>query len=218
MGEAPEAEADDDADGAIDALAPQQSLGDALVAEPVDQADGGQQGGHQQRDEADQLKQGLAGHAGAGEGIGIAEGDADHQRGDEQAEPEGVAYGAAQVGGEEVVPKVREPHPVAVHVLQALLQHGEQGQQQAADQQGYAQQQQRQLDGPIAAPAGEGASPPGMDGAGSEEGGVQGGCHGAASSNSCMASAGQCRVQAMPLRQSLPPSLGPCTSTRWGPR
>ena len=136
MGEAPEAQTNDDADGAVDALAPEQPLGDPLIAKPVDQADGGQQGGHQERNKADEAKQTLARHAGAGEGIGVAKGDGHHQGCDQHPEPEGVAEGLTQMGGVEVGAEVGKPHPEAVFILQALLQHGEQRQQQATGEQG----------------------------------------------------------------------------------
>ncbi|MNQ47827.1 hypothetical protein D3C85_616840 [compost metagenome] len=136
MGKAPEAQTNDDADGAVDALAAEQPLGDPLIAKPVDQADGGQQGGHQEWNKAYQAKQALARHAGAGEGIGVAKGDGHHQGGDQHPEPEGVAEGLTQMRGVEVGAEVGEPHPEAVFVLQALLQHGEQRQQQAAGEQG----------------------------------------------------------------------------------
>ncbi|VXA86373.1 hypothetical protein AERO8C_200034 [Aeromonas veronii] len=204
VGEAPEAKTDDDADGAVDALAAEQPLGDPLIAKPVDQTDGGQQGGHQQRDKADEAKQGLARHAGAGEGIGVAKGDGHYQRGDQHPEPEGVADGAPQMRGVEVGAEVGKAHPEAVLILQALLQHGEQRQQQTAGEQGNAEHQQDQLQQLIPAPATTEPLPARVM-AGcrwrQQGGGHKGGSHGRSPSNSCIAPAGQCSEQRMPLRQ-----------------
>mgnify|MGYP000325921637 CR=1 FL=1 len=116
-----------------------------LIAKPVDQADGGQQGGHQEWNKAYQAKQALARHAGAGEGIGVAKGDGHHQGGDQHPEPEGVADGAPQMRGVEVGAEVGKAHPEPVLILQALLQHGEQRQQEPPHQQGDAERKQEQL-------------------------------------------------------------------------
>jgi hypothetical protein len=110
----------------LDAQALHPALEHALVAEPVDQRDGRQQRGRQQRDQRDAAKQRLVLHAGARQRIGEAEGQRHGDQRDGGGHPEAVPEAFQQRRGFGVLDEIVEPDEVAGFAQQGLLQDGQQ--------------------------------------------------------------------------------------------
>jgi len=102
----------------------------ALIAKPVDERDGRQQRGCQQRYQRDAAKQRLAGHARARERIGKAKGQWHSDERYCAGNPHAVPQAFQQRRSFGVADEVVEPDKTAVFALQGLLQNGEQRQRQ----------------------------------------------------------------------------------------
>ncbi len=134
MGKHPVAGSDDDADRSVDALAHQQLLGHALIAEPVDQGDAAQQRGRQQRDQRHRPKEALERHAGAGQRVGVDEGAGEDDAGGDDGDRQAVVDGEKQRRGREVLGVVGQSDEIPGVVLQALRHHRVERQQHADHQ------------------------------------------------------------------------------------
>ncbi len=128
MGKAVEDLRDHDADGPVDRRTEQPVLEQTLVAKQVDQRNGRQQRGRQNRDQRQGLEHGLARHCAARERIGIHIGQRQHQRGDQRGDPEAVPERLGQRRRGEIGEVVAQAHPGAVGVAKALDQQGAQWQ------------------------------------------------------------------------------------------
>ena len=95
----------------------------ALVAKPVDQGNGRQQGGRQQRDQRDASKQGFEGHAGARQCVGKGKSQRHHDQRHRARNPQTVPQAAEQGRRLRVFNKVVEPDELTVMSLQCLQQN-----------------------------------------------------------------------------------------------
>ena len=135
MREGPEHLPHDDADRPVDRVAEEQPLGQALVAEQVDEADRGQERRRQDRDLGDDPEQAATGHPGAGEAIGIDEGQHDADHGAQSRHGEAVGDRAQECRVDEEALEVREPGKAAVVALEALGEHRHEREQNGHGQQ-----------------------------------------------------------------------------------
>jgi hypothetical protein len=131
--EGPEHLAYDDADRPIDRGAEQSSLGDPLIAEQVDEADGREQRGRQQRDLRHQLEDAASGHAGPGQSVGEDEREQHADHGADQCDQDTVGDrgGERRIG--EVLHEVGEPDELALGPFAGLDQQRPERQQYGDD-------------------------------------------------------------------------------------
>ncbi len=110
MGKGEEHRPDDDPQRAIDRMAHQQPLQQALVAEQINQPDPRQQRGHQDRHHGDHLHRALEAHPAAGQGIGKAEGHAHRQDGADGRDEQRIGDRPEQRRVREIGHIVLHPH------------------------------------------------------------------------------------------------------------
>ena len=127
------------------------ALEHALVAEPVDQRNRGQQRRRQQRDQRDAAKQGFERHARARQRIGEAERQRHGDRGDHGRHPQAVPQAGQQRRRLGIFDEVGQRHELALPALQRLQQDGEQRQRQEChqDQRNDEQARMRDAIGPV---------------------------------------------------------------------
>jgi hypothetical protein len=99
----------------------------ALVAEPVDQRDGRQQAGRQQRQQGDAAEQRLEAHAAALQRIGKAEGQRDDDDRDQRRHPQAVGQRIQQRRCARIGDEVGQADEAAAGVFQRLHQDGASG-------------------------------------------------------------------------------------------
>ena len=124
-----------DADRPVHAAAQQPALQEALVAEDVDQRDGGQQRGRKQRQQGDGQEEALGAQARAGEAIGVEEGERHDDGGGQRRDPEAVPQRGNQRRRRDVADIVGEADEAPLAILEAL---GE----QRGERQGDSDQQE----------------------------------------------------------------------------
>ena len=111
---------DDDALEAVDLAAAQPRLEEALGAEQVDQRQAGQQRRREDRDQRDALEQPAQRQHGAGQRIGVEEGERHHDRGADRRDMEAVQRRVEQRRRREIGDVVGQPDELAVAILEAL--------------------------------------------------------------------------------------------------
>ena len=142
MGKGPQRAGHDDADGPIDGLAHQHALEQALVPEPVHQADSLEQRGAEQRHQRHDAEKTAPAHLGAGQGVGVGKSQHHHNHSSDAGDQQAVAHGLPRCAGAEVAAVIGQADKDAVAVLQAAHQDHAHRQQQGQQHEGAAAQQQ----------------------------------------------------------------------------